>query len=92
MVSFASQRQCGEYIRGESLLSFLKYLHGCDSYERHKAVADAVLNSDCDSRTILDIGGETRVTTNRLALQLLHCYYIPPVKRYNAESVYIEHT
>ncbi|NQS98405.1 MAG: hypothetical protein HQ591_08125 [candidate division Zixibacteria bacterium] len=50
------------------MLSFLKYFRGCDSYERHKAVADAVLNSDCDSRTILDVGGETRVTTNRLAL------------------------
>lgn len=48
-------------------LNFSKYLHGLDSYERHKAVADALIGSERNSCTILDVGGETRFTTNRLA-------------------------
>ena len=53
------------------MFTFLKYLHGLDSYERHKIVADIIKKSDCGSETILDVGGETRVTTNRLAYFLL---------------------
>ncbi|MBC8277194.1 MAG: methyltransferase domain-containing protein [FCB group bacterium] len=49
------------------ILAFTKYLHGMDSYERHKAVADIIDKSPCNSKSILDVGGETKITTNRLA-------------------------
>ena len=55
-------------------MRFLRFLHGCDSYQRHKIVADAILNSQCDSQTILDVGGETKATTNKLA------YFLPNKK------------
>ena len=54
------------------MLTFSKYLHGLDSYERHKIVADVIDISDCGSDTILDVGGETRITTNKLAYFLLN--------------------
>ena len=45
-------------------------MHGLDSFERHKAVADSLKNSKCNSRTILDVGGEIKLTTNRLSFFL----------------------
>lgn len=45
-------------------------MHGLDSYERHKAVADFIEANHPGSCKILDVGGERRLTTNSLALFL----------------------
>ncbi len=63
------------------LMSFMKYLHGLDSYERHKIVADVIKRSECNSQTILDVGGETRITTNRLE------YFLPSKKIITANVI-----
>jgi len=47
-----------------------RFLHGLDSYERHKAVADFIESHHPGFCRILDVGGERRLTTNRLALFL----------------------
>ena len=60
---------------------FLKYLHGLDSYERHQIVADSLKKSVCDSRTVLDVGGETKLTTNRLS------YFLPGRKVVTANII-----
>jgi len=63
------------------LFTFSKYLHGLDSYERHKIVADIIKKSECNSSTILDVGGETRITTNHLA------YFLPNRKVLTANVI-----
>jgi len=53
------------------LLALKRFLHGLDSYERHYVVADFLKKSSANSQTILDVGGETRITTNNLS------YFLP---------------
>ena len=52
------------------LFRFTRFLHGLDSYERHKAVADFIESNCSGFCRILDVGGERRLTTNSLALFL----------------------
>lgn len=70
-------------------MSFLKYLYGLDSLERHRAMAAVIRETLPAPATLLDVGGESNIRCNHLG-RFLSGYTISTVNTERASDVTYE--